>query len=310
MSVVGQVFGNPELYASTLAMATPLALPALGGTFSERTGVVNIAMEGNMLVGAFFGVMIAAATHSSWLGLLAGALAGGILSLSLAWAAIRLQADQVVVGMAVNLFAAGITAFLFNTIYGPNGTPPNTPFLPTVTIPGLYQIPFIGPILGQQNVLVYIMLLLVVVSHYVLFHTTLGLRMRAVGEHPEASDTVGINVARLRYLGVFLGGLLAGLGGVFLSIGLLNSFDVGMTDGRGYIALAAMIFGKWTPLGSLGAALLFGFATALSFALQGIGISSNLVAMLPYALTIIALTGLIGRSRPPAADGIPYAPTK
>lgn len=310
MSVVGQVFGNPELYASTLALATPLALPALGGTFSERTGVVNIAMEGNMLVGAFFGVMIAAATQSSWLGLLAGALAGGVLSLSLAWAAIRLQADQVVVGMAVNLFAAGITAFLFNTVYGPNGTPTNTPFLPTVTIPGLYQIPFIGPILGQQNVLVYIMLLLVVVSHYVLFHTTLGLRMRAVGEHPEAADTVGINVARLRYLGVFLGGLLAGLGGVFLSIGLLNSFDVGMTDGRGYIALAAMIFGKWTPFGSLGAALLFGFATALSFALQGIGISSNLVAMLPYALTIVALTGLIGRSRPPAADGIPYAPTK
>jgi len=310
MSVVGQVFGNPELYASTLALATPLALPALGGTFSERTGVVNIAMEGNMLVGAFFGVMIAAATHSSWLGLLAGALAGGILSLSLAWAAIRLQANQVVVGMAVNLFAAGITAFLFNTVYGANGTPTNTPFLPTVTIPGVYQIPFIGPILGQQNILVYIMLLLVIVSHYVLFHTTLGLRMRAVGEHPEAADTVGVNVARLRYLGVFLGGVLAGLGGVFLSIGLLNSFDVGMTDGRGYIALAAMIFGKWTPFGSLGAALLFGFATALSFALQGIGISSNLVAMLPYALTIIALTGLIGRSRPPAADGIPYAPTK
>lgn len=310
MSVWGQVFGDPELYASTLALATPLALPALGGTFSERTGVVNIAMEGNMLVGAFFSVMVAASSHSPWLGLLVGMLAGGILSLSLAWTAIRLQSDQVVVGMAINLFAAGITAFLFNTVYGASGTPPSTPYLPTVTLPGIASIPFVGQIIGQQNVLVYVMVVLVIVSHYVLFHTTIGLRMRAVGEHPEAADTVGINVASIRYLGVFIGGLFSGLGGVFLALGLLNSFDVGMTNGRGYIALAAMIFGKWTPFGSLGAALLFGFATALSFALQGIGISSNLVAMLPYALTIVALAGLIGRSRPPAADGIPYAPTK
>jgi len=310
MSLIAQVFGNPELYASTLALATPLALPALGGTFSERTGVVNIAMEGNMLVGAFFGVMVAAFSHSPWLGLVVGMLAGGVLSLILAWTAIRLRSDQVVIGMALNLFASGLTAFLFNTVFGANGTPTNTPFLPTWTIPGIAQIPFVGQIIGQQNVLVYLMLLLVIASHFVLFHTTLGLRMRAVGEHPEAADTVGISVASMRYLGVFIGGLLSGLGGVFLSIGLLNSFDIGMIDGRGYIALAAMIFGKWTPLGSLGAALLFGFASALSYALQGAGISSNLVAMLPYVLTIVALAGLIGRSRPPAADGIPYAPTK
>lgn len=305
-----QIFSNPELYAATLAMATPLALPALGGTFSERTGVVNIAMEGNMLTGAFFAVMVAAATNSSWLGLIAGMLAGGLLSLVLAWTAIRLMADQVIVGMAINLFAAGLTAFLFNTVYGSEGTPPDTPFLPTVTIPGLDKIPFIGAVLGQQNVLVYVMIVLVVVGHYVLFHTNLGLRMRAVGEHPEAADTVGIHVQRIRYLGVFIGGLLSGLGGVFLSIGLLNAFDVNMTNGRGYIALAAMIFGKWTPFGSLGASLLFGFATALNFALQGAGVSSNLVAMLPYALTIVALMGLIGRSRAPAADGIPYAPNQ
>lgn len=305
-----QIFSNPELYAATLAMATPLALPALGGTFSERTGVVNIAMEGNMLIGAFFAVMVAAATNSSWLGLIAGMLAGGLLSLVLAWTAIRLMADQVIVGMAINLFAAGLTAFLFNTVYGSGGTPPDTPFLPTITIPGLDKIPFIGAVLGQQNVLVYVMIVLVVVGHYVLFHTNLGLRMRAVGEHPEAADTVGIHVQRIRYLGVFIGGLLSGLGGVFLSIGLLNAFDVNMTNGRGYIALAAMIFGKWTPFGSLGAALLFGFATALNFALQGAGVSSNLVAMLPYALTIVALMGLIGRSRAPAADGIPYAPNQ
>ncbi|KUO94942.1 ABC transporter permease [Ferroacidibacillus organovorans] len=310
MSAIAQIFTNPELYAATISMATPLALPAIGGTFSERTGVVNIAMEGNMLVGAFFAVMVAAATQQAWLGLLAGMLAGGILSLALAFTAIRLQSDQVIVGMALNLFASGLTAFLLNTVYGYNGTPTNTPFLPTITIPFLSTIPFIGPILGHHDVVVYLMLLIVAGSQYVLFHTKLGLRMRAVGENPEAADTVGIHVARIRYLGVFIGGLLSGLGGVYLSIGLLNAFDVNMTNGRGYIALAAMIFGKWTPLGSFGAALLFGFATALSIALQNVGISANLVSMLPYALTIIALTGLVGRSRAPAADGIPYAPSK
>lgn len=310
MSLIGQIFGNPELYASTLALATPIALPAIGGTLSERTGVVNIAMEGNMLMGAFFGVMVAADTHSAWIGLLAGMLAGGILSLALAWTAIRLMSDQVVVGMALNLFAAGLTAYLFNTIYGFNGTPTTTPSLPNITVPGITQIPFIGSILGQQNILVYVMIVIAIATHYLLFHTNLGLRMRAVGEHPEAADTVGISVAGIRYLGVFLGGLLSGMGGVYLSLGLLNSFSIGMTDGRGYIALAAMIFGKWTPFGALGAALLFGFATSLSIPLQTAGISSNIVGMLPYALTIIALTGIIGRSRPPAADGIPYEASK
>ncbi len=310
MSVLGLVFSNPELYGSTLAMATPLALGALGGTFSERTGVVNIAMEGIMLVGAFFGVMAAASSHSAWIGLLAGVVAGGLISLALAWPAVRLQSDQVILGMAINLFAAGLTAFLLNTVYGFGGTPISTPQLPQLTIPLLNNIPFVGAVLGQQNVVVYIMILLVIIGHFFLFHTNLGLRMRAVGEHPEAADTVGINVVRIRYFGVLIGGMMSGLAGVYLSIGMLNSFEVNMTDGRGYIALAAMIFGKWTPFGSLGAALLFGFATAVSYSLQNYGVSANLIGILPYALTIVALTGVIGRSKAPAADGLPYEPSK
>ena len=310
MSAIAQIFTNPELYAATISMATPLALPAIGGTFSERTGVVNIAMEGIMLVGAFFGVMAAASSHSAWIGLLAGVVAGGLISLALAWPAVRLQSDQVILGMAINLFAAGLTAFLLNTVYGFGGTPISTPQLPQLTIPLLNNIPFVGAVLGQQNVVVYIMILLVIIGHFFLFHTNLGLRMRAVGEHPEAADTVGINVVRIRYFGVLIGGMMSGLAGVYLSIGMLNSFEVNMTDGRGYIALAAMIFGKWTPFGSLGAALLFGFATAVSYSLQNYGVSANLIGILPYALTIVALTGVIGRSKAPAADGLPYEPSK
>ncbi|GMA49251.1 ABC transporter permease [Alicyclobacillus contaminans] len=304
------ILTNPQLWASTLAMAVPLALPAIGGTFSERTGVVNIAMEGIMLMGAFFGVSFAYWTHSAWLGAIGGMLMGGLLSAVFAWAAIRLAADQVVLGMAINIFAAGLTTFLLDTVFGYGGTPPDTPQLPTWSIPGLSHIPFVGAFFTNQSVLVYIMLILVGLSHWFLFHTRLGLRMRAVGENPLAADTAGLNVWRLRYTGVIIGGLLSALGGVYLSLGILNSFDVNMTNGRGYIALAAMIFGKWTPLGSFGASLLFGFATALGIALQGNGISANLLGMLPYVLTILALAGLVGRSKPPAADGIPYTPQR
>lgn len=305
-----QILARPDLWAATLAMATPLALPALGGTFSERSGVVNIAMEGIMLIGAFFGVFFAAYTQNAWIGLFGALLMGALISWLFAWVTVKIGADQVVVGMGVNIFAAGLTTFLLNTIFGYGGTPTNTPHLPNLAIPGLSQLPFIGATLGQQNVVVYLMLVLVVISHYFLFHTNLGLRLRAVGENPQAADTAGLDVWCLRYIGVILGGIFSSLGGVYLSLGLLNSFEPNMSSGRGYIALAAMIFGKWTPLGSLGAALLFGFATALSMVLQGSGVSANIIQMLPYALTILALTGLVGRSTPPAADGIPYNPRK
>jgi general nucleoside transport system permease protein len=301
---------DPQLWASTMAMAVPLALPAIGGTFSERTGVVNIAMEGIMLVGAFFSVAFSYWTNNAWIGLCCGIVAGVLIALIFAWAAIRLAADQVVLGMAVNIFAAGLTAYLLDTIFGYNGTPTSTPSLPTVTIPWLHSVPFLGAFFSNQSILMYLMLLIVVLSHWLLFHTRLGLRMRSVGENPLAGDTAGLNVWRLRYLGVTLSGILSALGGAYLSIGILNGFDVNMTNGRGYIALAAMIFGKWTPLGSFGASLLFGFATALAIALQGSGISANLLQMLPYALTIVALAGLVGRSTAPAADGIPYEPRR
>lgn len=306
------ILTNPELWATTLSGAVPLALPAIGGTFSERTGVVNIAMEGIMLIGAFFGVAFSYWTGSAWLGLLIALIMGAIVSLAFAWGAIRLSADQVVLGMAINIFAAGLTAFLLDTVFGYGGTPINTPELPNLTIPVLSSVPFLGPVFANQNVLVYVMIVIVIASHWFLFHTRMGLRMRSVGENPLAADTVGLNVWRLRYTGVLIGGVLSALGGAYLSIGVLNSFDVNMTDGRGYIALAAMIFGRWTPIGGFLAALLFSFSTALGIQLQQLPtpISTNLLHMLPYALTIIAISGIVGRSRAPAADGIPYEPNR
>ncbi|EPZ44158.1 MULTISPECIES: ABC transporter permease [Alicyclobacillus] len=304
------IFADAQIWSSTLSMAVPLALPAIGGTFSERTGVVNVAMEGIMLMGAFFGVAFSYWTGNAWIGLLMALIIGGLTSAAFAWGAIRVSADQVVLGMAINIFAAGLTAFLLDTVFGFSGTPPTTPKLPNVSLPGIDKIPYVGQIFTNQSILVYVMIVIVILSHWFLFHTRLGLRMRSVGENPLAADTVGINVWRLRYAGVIIGGLLSALGGAYLSIGVLNSFSVNMTNGRGYIALAAMIFGKWTPLGSFGAALLFGFSTALGIVLQGNGVSSNLLQMIPYALTIIALTGLVGRSTPPAADGVPYDPKR
>ncbi|MCY9693193.1 ABC transporter permease [Paenibacillus alginolyticus] len=297
---------DSHLWAATLSMAVPLVLPALGGMFSERTGVINMTMEGIMLIAAFFAVLFAYLTGNAWIGLLGAMFMGGLCSLVFAFAAIRLSANQVVLGMAINLFALGLTTFLYNTIYGVGGTPIETPSLPHVNLTWLQAIPFVGGVFANQSVIVYLMLLIVAGSHWFLFHTKLGLRMRAVGENPQATELAGINVWKLRYAGVLMGGLLSSLGGAYLSIGILNLFDVNMTSGRGFIALAAMIFGRWTPLGSLGSSLLFGLATALGIALQGHGVSASLLEMLPYLLTVLAICGLVGRSAPPAALGLPY----
>jgi ABC-type uncharacterized transport system permease subunit len=316
------------LFASTLQYATPLTLGALGGLVSERAGVVNIGLEGMMLTGAFFGIMCADKLGSWELGLLGAAGFSALLAAVHAVFAIHLRADQIVSGTAINILATGITAFAFQDIYGTSGTP-DTPTIPTVhiaNVPVLHQVleainwvlqkipgvrsiaTGLGNVFDAQNLMTWVALFLVVAAWFFLFRTTWGLRLRAVGEHPRAADTVGISVFRWRYVAVISSGALAGLGGAYLSFGFLDAFTNQMTNGRGFIALAALVFGKWKPFGLLGATLLFGFASALGDQLQtNANISSDLVSILPYAFTLIALVGLVGRSTPPGADGVPYA---
>jgi simple sugar transport system permease protein len=299
-----------NLWQAALAAAVLLLLPALGGVISERSGVVNIAMEGMMLTGAFFAVVADLAWHNPWLATLVAIVAGGLMALIHAVVAIRFRADQIVSGIAINIFAAGLTLFLVNRIYGIQdvGHISSSEALPIINVPGLDQIPFIGQVFFQQNVIVYLALLLLLLVHIVLFRTRLGLRIRAVGEHPQAADTAGINVYAIRYGAVVTSGLLSGLAGAFLAIGVSNTFVPNMTDGRGYIALAAMIFGKWTPAGAFVACLIFGLGEAIYANNSIIHISAYLLSMLPYILTLVVLAGLVGRSTPPAADGLPYVP--
>jgi ABC-type uncharacterized transport system permease subunit len=299
-----------DLWQAALAAAVLLLLPALGGVISERSGVVNIAMEGMMLTGAFFGVVADLAWHNPWLATLVAIAAGGAMALIHAVVSIRFRADQIVSGIAINIFAAGLTVFLVRRIFGQQdvGHVGQSELLPNLSIPLLDQIPFLGKVIFQQNVVVYIALILLVVVHVVLFRTRLGLRIRAVGEHPHAADTAGINVYTIRYGAVITSGLLSGLAGAFLAIGVSNTFVPNMTDGRGYIALAAMIFGKWTPLGAFLACLIFGVGEAIYANNSTIHVSAYLLSMLPYILVLVVLAGLVGRSSPPAADGIPYVP--
>jgi simple sugar transport system permease protein len=297
-----------DLWQATLAAAVLLLLPALGGVISERSGVVNIAMEGMMLAGAFFGVTADLYLHNVWLATAVAMIAGGLMALIHAVVSIQFRADQIVSGIAINIFAAGLTVFLITRIYGLQDVGHVTPAesLPNVDFPGLDQIPFFGTVIFQQNIVVYIALILLVLTHVVLFRTRLGLRIRAVGEHPQAADTAGINVYAIRYGAVITSGLLSGLAGAFLAIGVSNTFVPNMTDGRGYIALAAMIFGKWTPLGAFIACLIFGLGQAIYDNNSTIHISQYLLSMLPYILTLVVLAGVVGRSTPPAADGLPY----
>ncbi|HYU64090.1 MAG TPA: ABC transporter permease [Verrucomicrobiae bacterium] len=299
-----------NLWQATLAAAVLLLLPALGGVISERSGVVNIAMEGMMLTGAFFAVVADLAWHNAWLATGVAVLAGAAMATIHAVVSIQFRADQIVSGIAINIFAAGLTVFLVNRIYGLQdvGHVGPTEGLPYINVPGLDQIPFFGKVFFQQNVVVYMALVLLVVVHVVLFRTRLGLRIRAVGEHPQAADTAGLNVYAIRYSSVITSGLLSGLAGAFLAIGVSNTFVPNMTDGRGYIALAAMIFGKWTPFGAFMACLIFGLGQAVYDNNSIIHVSPYLLSMLPYILTLVVLAGLVGRSTPPAADGLPYVP--
>jgi ABC-type uncharacterized transport system permease subunit len=300
------------LLAATLRFATPLALTAIGGIFSERSGVVNIGLEGMMLAGAFFGIVVVAETGQWELGILGAMGAGAVLALIHAFFCIHLQGDQIISGFAINVLALGLTGYLFRSLYSTRGTPELEERIPNVRLPLIEDIPFIGDVFGNLNLMIWVMFAVVILAFIVLFKTPLGLRIRSVGEHPKAADTVGISVYKVRYAAVILSGVLAGLGGAYLSFGTGNAFNENMTAGRGYIALAAVIFGNWRPFGAFGACLLFGFSSALALRLQGSSLlpsdlaSANLLQTLPYVLTLVALVGVIGRSRGPAAAGRPY----
>ncbi len=308
-----RLLGTADLWRYTLLEASVLLLPALGGVISERSGVVNIAMEGMMLAGAFFGVVADLFLHNVILATLVAMLAGGAMALIHAVVSIRFKADQIVSGVAINIFASGLTVFLVGPIFGlaDVGHIPTKDQLPNVSIPLLDTIPFIGRALFQQNIMVYVALILLVAVNIVLFRTKLGLRIRAVGEHPQAADTAGINVYAIRYGAVVVSGLLSGLSGAFLGLGVTFTFVANppfITDGRGYIALAAMIFGKWTPFGAFIACLIFGLGLGIFYDNSSIHVSPYLLSMLPYVLVLVVLAGLVGRSTPPAADGVPYEP--
>jgi simple sugar transport system permease protein len=295
------------LIASMLTYATPLTYAAVGGMFSERSGVVNIGLEGMMLTGAFFGIFGADRTGNWVLGLLIAMAAGGVLALVHAFFAIHLRADQIVGGTAINFLALGLTGYLFIDIYGSAGTPnlSNAQSIPDVKISTSGN--FFAQAFGDLNLMIWISFALLIVAYLVMFRTPIGLRIRAVGEHPRAADTVGISVYATRYAAVVLSGVLSAMGGAYLSIGFVHSFNQNMTAGRGFIALAALIFGKWRPGGAFAAALLFGFSSALAQRLPAYsGSAATLFQTLPYILTLIAVAGLIGRSIPPAAVGRPY----
>ena len=291
LELLQQIF-NWETLSSTLRMATPLILAALGGIFSERSGVINIALEGMMLAGAFVAVVVSYFTTSPWLGVLGAVIFSGLFALIHAVVSIEYHAKQVVSGVALNMLAAGGTVFLLNILFNTSGTSPSVNAL-------AYW--------GSFKPTVYLALLAVGITYYVLFYTSFGLRVRSVGEHPHAADSLGISVKKIRYICVVTSGMLAGLGGAHMSIGTLDVFREGMTAGRGFIALAAMIFGKWHPIGALGASLLFGFFQALQIRLQGVlPIPGEFIQMIPYIFTVIALAGVIGKATPPSASGKPF----
>jgi len=306
-----EVLIGAGVLATALRLATPIAFAALGGVITERSGVTNIALEGSMIMGAFFGIVAADKTGSLPIAIAVALLAGLGLAALHALASVTFRADQIVSGMALNILALGLTSYLNYELYGTTGTPADLPTVPPLVIPGISALPFVGEVIGKQNALVWVMFVLVVVLQWFLFRTVPGLRLRALGEHPRAADTVGIDVRRTRYWAVIASGAIAALGGVFLSMAISGSFTDNMTNGRGFIGLAAMIFGRWTPVGALVASLIFGYGDALSVSLQGQSLGDlrfpvQLLSTIPYLFTILAVAGFVGRSRAPAADGLPY----
>lgn len=298
----------PGLLIGSLSLSTPLIFGALGGVITERVGVVNVAIEGQLLGGAFISAVVASVTGSLWIGLISAMVAGALVSMVLAVFSIRYLVDQVIVGVVLNVLVAGLTSFLYSQVLTSQPDLNKGLLFPPFDIPVLSTIPLIGPLLFQQNVVVYLMYIAIAAVFFGLFKTRWGLRLRAVGEHPQAADTVGIRVNVTRFWNVSLAGAIAGLGGAFFTLGDLGQFQKNMTAGAGYIALAAVIFGRWDPIRATLAALLFGFASNLQNVLSVVGspVPSEFMLMLPYVVTILAVAGLVGQSRGPAASGKPY----
>jgi general nucleoside transport system permease protein len=303
------------LLFSTIRLATPLVLAAIGGLYSERSGVINIALEGLMLAGAFTAASVTFYAHNPWVGLLGGMVAGALVALILALACIRFKADQVVTGTGINIMFLGLPAVLSGAMFLSSGSTPQIPkenLLPNLSrfLPGFISS---WRIFSDVSIISLLAIGVVLLTAYILYRTPFGLRLRAVGENPEAADAAGVSVNRIRYIGVILSGALAGIGGAYLSIGQSSLFTRNMTAGRGFIALAALIFGKWRPVQTMLACLLFGFADALTIQMQGVAklpsgedIPVQFIQMIPYVVTIIVLAGFIGQSRAPRAIGIPY----
>jgi simple sugar transport system permease protein len=304
------------LFAATLRYATPLVYAAIGGLYCERSGVINVALEGMLLMGAYFGIWGAIWAHSwagawAWvIGLVTAALAGMALAAIHAVWSIQLKVDQIISGTALNFLALGVTGYLFIQHFGNSGTPGDVPSygIPDVHLSFISGIPFIGPIFGQLNLMIWLSFVLLIATWIFVFRTPYGLRLRSVGEHPRAADTVGISVYKVRYIAVIASGAIAAMGGAYLSLGFVHSFNEGMTNGIGFIGLAALVFGKWRPFPTWAATLLFGFSSALSdrLSLAWGNQWGTLFQALPYVLTLIAVAGLIGRSIGPAAAGRPY----
>jgi ABC-type uncharacterized transport system permease subunit len=302
-------FNLTGMISSSFVRATPIALAALCGVISERAGVINIGIEGIMLIAAQVAVVSATVTDNLYIGLLLAILIGGLVAAFHAFLVIRFKVDQVVSGVAINIVGAGVTSFISSRfLERATDTLNNSGTFPIITIPLLSKIPVLGPTLFENNIIIYLMVLVVIFLHILLFKTPWGLRTRAVGEHPKAADTLGVNVYLVRYINVIIGGMIAGLGGAYFTIGSVGRFDEIMTAGKGFIGLAAMIFGNWNPIGAFASSLIFGFADSLQVKLQilRVPIPSEFLLMAPYIVTMIILTGVVGRAIPPAADGQPY----
>jgi len=306
----GQSMSLTGVLQTAVSRSVPIVFGALSGVLCERSGVINIAIEGMLLSGAFVSAVVTSVTGSVWIGLAAAVLTGGLLAAVLAVLAIRYRVDQIIAGFFINIFVTGLTAFLSVRWLQPYQDELNTPErFGVFPIPLLSDIPVLGPILFRHNLFVYTLFILIALIHFGLYYTRWGLRVRAVGEHPRAADTVGINVYWVRYANVIMGGMVAGFGGAYFTIGSTGGFEREMTAGRGFIGLAAMIFGGWNPIGAFFAGLVFGFADAIQSRLSilSIAIPSEFLLMVPYVVTIIVVAGLVGRARAPAADGRPYA---